>query len=290
MHTAQSLSADLARLGVSPGMVLILHSGYRPLGPIEGGPPTVIAAIRSALGQQGTLLAPAFTTQLIDPATWPTPPSAQEREQIMAAMPQFDPAHSPPHKMGAIATALWQTPGAVRSIHPVTSWVALGPEAQALTDDHPLEDPEGFGGPVGRAYQADARILLLGVGHDANTTIHLGESMLDMPHLYALPDRYPVTLPDGSRQWRTVAKTTKCSDGFVRLEPHLQAAAAIRRGKVGDADAQLLRSRDVIRTVVALLSREPTALLCDDPECVHCPTSRALLSEWHPVAPPELLR
>jgi aminoglycoside 3-N-acetyltransferase len=289
MHTAQSLSADLARLGVPSGTILVLHSGYRPLGPIEGGPAAVVSAVRTVAGEHGTVLAPAFTTQLIDPATWPTPPSPEERERLMAAMPLFDPAHSPPYKMGAIATALWQTPGAMRSNHPVTSWAAIGPAAPALTHDHPLDDPEGLEGPVGRAYRADAWILLLGVGHDANTTIHLGESMLDMPHLYALPDRYPVALPDGSRQWRTVAKTTKCSDGFVRLEPHLQSAGVIRRGKVGDADVQLLRSRDVVRTVVTLLSREPAALLCDDPECVHCPTSRALLRDWHPTAPPELL-
>ncbi|HEY3358253.1 MAG TPA: AAC(3) family N-acetyltransferase [Polyangia bacterium] len=284
MHTASSLAGDLDRLGVPRGGVLVVHSGYRALGPVEGGPATVAHALACAAGADGTVLAPAFTTDLIDPATWPVPPAPAERARLMAAMPLFDPDVSPPHKMGAIAQALWRLPGVRRSRHPVTSWVALGPRAEELLRDHDLEDPEGLGGPVGRAYQADAQVLLLGVAHDANTTIHLAESLLDMPHLYALPDRYPVATADGRREWRPVTKTTKCSDGFVKLAPHLERASVVRHGRVGDAETLLVRSRDVVRAVTDLLARAPAALLCDDAECVHCPTSRQVLRGWAPPA------
>jgi len=63
-----------------------------------------------------------------------------------------------------------------------------------------------------------------------------------MPHLRELPDRYPIVERDGSRGWRAVAKTTKCSDGFVRLQRFVDAAAVVRHGQVGNARAQLLRS------------------------------------------------
>jgi aminoglycoside 3-N-acetyltransferase len=285
MHTETSLVADLERLGLRRGGVTIVHSGYRSLGPVEGGPAAVARALLRAVGDAGTLLVPAFTTNLIDPYTWPEPPASEERARIMAEMPAFDPELSPPHKMGAVAQALWRLPGARRSHHPITSWVALGPRADELTVDHPREDPEGIDGPVGRACRADAQVVLIGVDHDANTSIHVAESLLEMPHLEALPDRYPVDTPGGGREWRPVAKTTKCSDGFVQLEPHLERAGAIRRGVVGDAPAQLLRAREIVRVVAELMSRAPTALLCDDPECVHCPTSRALLRSWTP--PPD---
>jgi aminoglycoside 3-N-acetyltransferase len=283
MHTEDSLTADLHRLGVPEGGVLVVHSGYRALGRIEGGPDTVARALERAVGAAGTILAPTFTTNLIDPATWPVPPPPEERARLMQAMPTFHAARSAPHKMGAVAQAIWKLPGAIRSEHPVTSWTAVGPRARELTADHPREDPEGINGPVGRAYRADALILLLGVDHDANTTIHLAESLLDMPHLYALPDRYPEDAPGGERRWRPITKTTKCSDAFVALEPHLERAGAIHRGRVGDAPAQLVRSRDVVRVAADLLSRDPTALLCSDPECVHCPTSRRLLEGWRPA-------
>lgn len=287
MHKASSLAASLAALGVQPGGVLVVHSGFKSLGPVEGGPRTVVEALGAAIGEEGTLLTPAFTTQLTDPACWPFPPSEAERTRLLAEMPLYDPAETPPHKMGAVVKALWRTPGVVRSDHPVTSWLALGPRADELTRAHPREDPEGLDGPVGRAYRADAQVLLLGVEHDADTTIHLAESLLDMPHLYVLPDRYPERGPDGKHRFRAVTKTTKCSDGFVKIDPHLEAAT--RRGTVGDAPARLLRSRSIVRAAVELMARDPDALLCDDPECVHCPTSRELLARWRPAQLPALL-
>jgi aminoglycoside 3-N-acetyltransferase len=281
MHSEASLTADLVHLAVPRGGILVVHSGYKSLGDVDGGPSTVVRALRAAVGGDGTVLVPTFTTDLIDPYTWPVPPLPGERERLLEEMPYFDATGSPSHKMGAIAETLWHTPGARRSAHPVTSWAGLGPEAEALTREHPLDDPEGIDGPVGRALRGDATVLLLGVTHDANTTIHLAESLLDMPHLYALPDRYPVRGPDGRREWRPITKTTKCSDGFVKIEELLGRSGAVRRGRVGNAPAQLLRSRDIVAVAVGLLASNPVALLCDDPECVHCPTSRDLLRTFH---------
>ncbi len=280
MHTRTSLVHDLETL-VPRGGVLLVHSSCRSLGKVEGGADTVVAALREALGPEGTLMVPTFTTNLTDPYVWPVPPPPELRERLIGTMPVFDRDTTPSFKMGAIPEAVRRAEGAIRSEHPVTSWTAVGPRAAALLADHPLDDPEGEAGPLGRAMDLDARILLLGVGHDTNTTIHLAESMLDLPHLRELPDRYPVETASG-RIWRPITKTTHCSDAFLRLEPLLEADGAIVRGRVGDAEVQVLRSRDVVRVATALLRREPTALLCDDVECPHCPTSRRVLSAWTP--------
>lgn len=284
MHTLESLTADLRDLPLPTDTVILVHSGYRAVGPVEGGPATVVAALRAAGGPTTTFAAPTFTSQLTDPYTWPVPPPPEERARIVEAMPRFDPAVSPPHHMGAIATALWRTPGALRSTHPVTSWSAIGPLAEALTRDPPLDDPEGANGTIGRVWRADGWVLLLGVDHDADTTIHLAESLLEMPHLLELPDRWPDEDERGTRIWREIRKTTKCSDGFVQIRPHIERAGIVRRGRVGSALAELLRSRDLVRVAGELLSEEPTALLCDDPTCVHCPTSRRVLTKFRPVA------
>ncbi|MEQ1504564.1 MAG: AAC(3) family N-acetyltransferase, partial [Myxococcota bacterium] len=236
-----------------------------------------------AASPDGTLLVPPFTTYLIDPYTWPVPPPPAEQERIKAAMVPFDPATSPSRHMGAVAESARTWPGARRSAHPVTSWVAIGPAAEALLRDHDLDDPEGDRGPVGRAWAADATVVLLGVDHDANTTIHLAESRLEMPHLETLPDRWPSIDPvTGARGWTPVRKTTKCSDGFVKIGPSI--APFVRSAPVGDATARIVRSRDVVAVATAVLSANPTALLCDDPDCVHCPTSRRALTGWSPPA------
>lgn len=44
MHTWQSLAEDLARLGLGAGAVVLLHSSYREIGPVENGAAGVLAA------------------------------------------------------------------------------------------------------------------------------------------------------------------------------------------------------------------------------------------------------
>ena len=41
-----------------------------------------------------------------------------------------------------------------------------------ITAPHPVDLPHGLNSPVGRVYELDGQVLLLGVGHDSNTTIH----------------------------------------------------------------------------------------------------------------------
>ncbi|MCA9494191.1 MAG: AAC(3) family N-acetyltransferase [Myxococcales bacterium] len=269
------MTAEL-RSTLPAGGVWIVHSSCRSLGAVEGGTDAVVDALLTALGPEGTLMVPTFTTNLTDPARWPVALTGEERTATMARLPAFRPDRSPSYLMGVIPEAVRRHPRALRSDHPVTSWAAIGPRARELLADHPLDDPEGEAGPLGRAWRLEATILLVGVGQDRNTTIHLAESMLDLPHLHAMRDAYPVDGPEG-RTWREVEKTTHCSDGFVALEPLLEEAGVLRRFTLGDALVRRMSSPDVVRVATELLRRDPTALLCHDPVCPNCVTSRTLL-------------
>ncbi|MCB9683700.1 MAG: AAC(3) family N-acetyltransferase [Alphaproteobacteria bacterium] len=275
MADAASLTAEL-RAALPPGGVWIVHSSCRSLGAVEGGADAVVEALIAALGPEGTLMVPTFTTNLTDPARWAAPLAGHERLATMARIPAFRADRSPSFEMGAIPEAVRRHPRALRSDHPVTSWTSIGRRARELLADHPLDDPEGEGGPLGRAWRLNATILLIGVGQDRNTTIHLAESMLDLPHLHAMRDRYPVDGPDG-RSWREVEKTTHCSDGFVALEPLLVEVGVMSTFRLGDALVRRMSSPDVVRVATELLRRDPTALLCHDPVCPNCVTSRTLL-------------
>src|SRR5262245_20319987 len=61
--------------GLKEGDVVLVHSAMRTIGRVEGGGPTVVAALLEVLGSRGTLVAPAFTFRheaesdpIIDPA------------------------------------------------------------------------------------------------------------------------------------------------------------------------------------------------------------------------------
>ena len=88
----------------------------------------------------------------------------------------FDAASTACRGMGIVADTFWRLPGVRRSNSP-HAFAAAGPAAADITAEHPLDLPHGMDSPVGRVHAADGSILLLGVGHDANTTIHLAESL-----------------------------------------------------------------------------------------------------------------
>src|SRR5687768_15058749 len=86
--------------------------------------------------------------------------------------------------MGIVADTFWRMPGVLRSDSP-HAFAAVGPHAREITAPHPVHIPHGIDSPVGRAYELDGQILLLGVGHDANTTMHLAENLAGVR--YRLP-------------------------------------------------------------------------------------------------------
>jgi aminoglycoside 3-N-acetyltransferase len=56
-----TLVEQLRTLGVTPGEVLLVHSSFRALRPVEGGPGGALDALAEALGPEGTLVMPSWT-------------------------------------------------------------------------------------------------------------------------------------------------------------------------------------------------------------------------------------
>ena len=149
------VTRQLLDLGVQPGGVLLVHCAFSQVKPVEDGPEGLIAALRSALGPEGTLVMPSMTADDDHP---------------------FDPRATSCIGMGIVAQTFWQLPGVLRSDSP-HAFAAAGPQAARITAPHPVDVPHGLDSPVGRVYELDGQVLLLGVDHTANTTIHLGEYM-----------------------------------------------------------------------------------------------------------------
>lgn len=149
------LIQQLLTLGVQPGGVLVVHTSFSKVQPVENGPMGLIAALQTALGPEGTLVMPSMTS---------------DDDHL------FDPKTTPSAGMGIVADTFWRLMGVLRSDNPA-AFAALGPQGGRITTFHPVDPPHGLDSPVGRVYELDGQVLLLGVGHDSNTTIHLAESL-----------------------------------------------------------------------------------------------------------------
>ena len=71
--TEARLVDDLACIGVSSGMKLLVHSSLSSMGWVCGGAVTVVHALETVLGEKGTLIMPTHSGDLSNPAEWENP-------------------------------------------------------------------------------------------------------------------------------------------------------------------------------------------------------------------------
>jgi aminoglycoside 3-N-acetyltransferase len=255
VHTHQSLTEQLRRLGIGAGDSIVVHSSLRSIGHVDGGAEAVVHALLNAVGDDGLLLAPTYTY----------------------FSTQFDPA-AEPSLTGRLTETMRMWPGAHRSWHPTHSAVAIGAGADEVVLGHHLRAACGFGSPMDRVAARNGWVLLIGVGHNTNSTIHVGEvhaavPYLDVPFFADSPRELTVVTPEGD-MIVPIIHPSGCSKAFGAVERPLRQRSAVRDGFFGRALVQLMRGDAVIKTVVDMLTANPGDLLCTDPACHRCTESR----------------
>jgi len=189
---------------------------------------------------------PTHSGQLTDPAGWrapPVPPSwwpfIREHE------PAFDPAATPTRQMGAIAECFRALPGVRRSNHPHVSFAARGANAARIVDGHALGDSLGETSPLARLYELDGQVLLLGVGHDRNSSIHLAEYRTAVPTRRREWKAGPILL-GGKRVWASYEDIAFDTGDFAALGAAFAERGHETSGRVGYAPARLMRQRAIV--------------------------------------------
>lgn len=259
--SVDSIVDDLTRLGVEAGEVVIVHSSLSALGWVAGGAQAVVEALLRSVGPSGTLVMPTQSGQLSDPANWSQPPvPADWIEPIRAGLPAYDPSLTPTRSMGEIVECFRRHPATIRSPHPLVSFAANGPAAHQIVGEHPLTPALGETSPLARLYDLDARVLLLGVGHANNTSLHLAEHRAEWHGKLTTTESAPI-LVDGERRWTTWTDLDVDEDDFDQIGAALAHSGIETIGRVGAGEARLGSQRAIVDVAVEWMqSNRPGSL------------------------------
>ncbi|HET8756970.1 MAG TPA: aminoglycoside 3-N-acetyltransferase [Solirubrobacteraceae bacterium] len=248
--TRSRLVADLQRLGVRRGAIAMVHASLSALGWIVGGSQTVVDALLTTLGHDGTLCAQASWEDIpFGHANWPD----DWRTAYEAEFPPFDPELSAaaPYE-GRLAERIRTWPGAHRSANPAAGIAAIGARAGELTAAHRLDDGFGAGTPYARIVAAGGQIVLLGAPLRTISLLHHAESIARAPKRWTT---YRLPLRTG---WTTIREldvwTGVYPDGPLdAIAEAALAAGAGRRGPVGASTSHVFEAAELTRFAVAWL-------------------------------------
>lgn len=263
--TVVELAQDFRRVGISNGDALIVHSSFRSLGHLDGGPNAVIDALLSAVGPSGHLLLPAFTFSL--PA-WNMEP--------------FDVGRSK-SRVGAITEVARTRPDFIRSFHPTHSVLVHGPDAAEIARNHLHSTPLGLESPFGRMERLNAKILMLGTYQDTNSSLHYCEVVAGLPYVQvAFSENSSTEIAwfinaEGAVEYTEIREVPGCSRGFRAIEQPLRESGVLLDVQVGRASSQLLSLPALVAAAKQILAADPTLLLCHNDGCLICTKRRRFM-------------
>jgi aminoglycoside 3-N-acetyltransferase len=245
MLTLESLTNAFRNLGVQAGDVLLVHSSYKSLGEVDGGPQTVIDALLAALGPEGTLIMPTFNFDFNKGKPWDM--------------------RSTPSQMGILTEFVRKDPRAKRVFHPIYSFAIIGKYAESLGSLRYKSSYER-GSVFGKLRDLDGKIMVIGLSYTRSMTFfHHIEQMEGVDYRFLKQFTGEVTDWDGTTKVDTFEMLVRDIDRGVITEVNpmgelMEKAGVIKSKMIGAADVKLMKANAVYAFTAREMRRDPHLL------------------------------
>ena len=246
--TCSTLIKELHNMGVMEGDILMPHVSLRSIGYVIGGNRTVLNALYSAVGDDGTIVMPAFSGELTDPSTWFKPPVPKKwHAKIRDEMPAFDPKSTPSSHIGATAELFRTEPDTLRSTHPVSSFTARGAHASKIIAEHPLNCRFGAKSPLGKLRELGGKALLIGAPFEHLTILHL--TSFELGSGITVDQKSPI-ISGGKKKWVSYTDLSVTGSWFKDAVTHLIESGVAKIGTIHNAQTLLVPIPEAIETTM----------------------------------------
>jgi aminoglycoside 3-N-acetyltransferase len=255
MATYRDFVSVFRNLEIDRNRPIIAHASLSAFGEVHGGVEAVLGAMLVAFD---SLIMPAFTYKtMVVPEMGPSDNAisygSAKDANLMAEF--FSPDLPVDPLMGVVAQGLSNHPQAQRSTHPILSFVGVNAD-QAL-DAQTLDEPLA---PVRILNENEGWVLLMGVDHTVNTSIHYAENVAGRKQYV----RWALT-PNGAVE---CPEFPGCSHGFQAVAPRL--AGVTRSAQVESAQIEAIPLSELLDIVRDWIIEDSLALLCEREDCEHC--------------------
>lgn len=156
--------------------------------------------------------------------------------------------------MGSVAEMFRKWPGAVRSDHPARSVAAYGWYAEYLTEHHDLSDIFGESSPLARLYGLDGYVLLIGVGYDKNTSLHLADVRAEYPGKHSCTEHSAV-MENGRRVWKAYDTLFVDGEDFEQIGEAFERECTVHKAPLGNGEITFMRQRELVDFAVRWIER-----------------------------------
>lgn len=237
------IEIGLRRLGLAAGDAVEVHSSLRSLGYVEGGAETLIEALMAVVGPDGALVMSCYR---VSP---PMPLSEADRALgITWKVRVYPPGGCRRSGIGIVADTFGCRQDVVcgTGLHRVCAW---GRDADLHS----------------RGYRhllaVDGWALLIGVGIDRCSSMHLAEEAVPVPddieRRFSLPEDVARLYPE--EEW-AVGYGDGGASPWLRVWDEAVARGLVRTGEIGRARCSLFRAKAMVSLYEDLRRRDPYGL------------------------------
>ncbi len=240
------IKAAFKEVGVKKGQAIMVHTSLSSLGYVCGGAQSVIEVLLESVGEEGTIMMPTQSWKNLDPKTgvyWQEP--EEWWDAIRENIPAYDKRITPTNTMGSVSEMFRQWSGTLRSGHPARSVAAWGHYAGYLTENHDLSDIFGDSSPIGRLYELDGYVLLIGVGYDKNTSLHLADVRAEYPGKHTVVESSAIRV-DGQRVWKDYETLAVDGEDFSAIGEAFEQTGQVRHVSLGNGILSMMSQRALV--------------------------------------------